>query len=161
MNVQARPGISTAHRVRVLRALGLTPWVLRTPAGTPPVDAAVVPALTAQAASACVLVLPQEVGAAEHDMLARALAATDAAFAQAPQVNLRDGELAGVPAATAYLVFGEAQAHALGRCLDAAALQHAQIVLVDAPSALLADASAKRRLWTALRRLRRVLAASD
>ena len=36
-----------------------------------------------------------------------------------------------VPAAKAYLVFGEAQAHALGRALPAAVMQRAQIVLAD------------------------------
>lgn len=161
MNALARPSISAAHRARVLRALGLMPWVRREQGGAPLAHAEAAPVLAAAAASAFVLVLPQDVGAPERDMLARALAAADVMFAQAPQVSPRDGELLDVPVAAAYLVFGQAQAHALGRCLDAAALQRAQIVLVDAPSALLVDAAAKRRLWTALRGLRRMTAASD
>jgi hypothetical protein len=55
-------------------------------------------------------------------------------------------------------VFGEAQAHALGRGLPVAVLQRAQIVLVDDLAQVLAEAGAKRRLWGALRRLRRTLA---
>jgi hypothetical protein len=70
-------------------------------------------------------------------------------------VSVRDGQLLEVPAADAYLVFGEAQAHALGRTLAAEVLQRAQIVLVDALATVLTEPAAKRRLWTALRRLRR------
>ena len=53
------------------------------------------------------------------------------------------------------VAFGQAQAHALGRELPSAVLNAAQIVLADEPAVLLAGA-AKRRLWTALRQLRRV-----
>ena len=62
-----------------------------------------------------------------------------------------------VPHARAYLVFGAPQAHALGRELPAQVVQQAHIVLADEPAALLA-AAAKRRLWQALRSLRKALA---
>ena len=62
------------------------------------------------------------------------------------------------PAARAYLVFGEGQAHALGRKLPTEVMQRAQIVLVDEPSHVLLQAASKRRLWIALRTLRRALA---
>jgi ABC-type lipoprotein export system ATPase subunit len=66
-----------------------------------------------------------------------------------------------VPEARAYLVFGEAQAHALGRALPAAALHRAQIMLADEPATVLTSAAAKRRLWNALRNVRRALATAD
>jgi len=64
-----------------------------------------------------------------------------------------------VPRAPAYLVFGQAQAHALGRALTAEAMHDAHIVLADAPAEILAQAAAKRRLWLAMRTLRRALGA--
>ena len=64
-----------------------------------------------------------------------------------------------VPHAPAYLVFGQAQAHALGRALPAQVMRDAHIVLADAPADILAQSVAKRRLWQALRTLRRALAA--
>ena len=74
------------------------------------------------------------------------------------RVTVSGGQLAaGVPEARAYLVFGEAQAHALGRTLPAAAMHQAQIVLADEPALILTSGSAKRRLWSALRSLRRAL----
>ncbi|MEY2159030.1 hypothetical protein [Rhodanobacter sp. FW106-PBR-LB-2-11] len=76
-------------------------------------------------------------------------------------VTVSGGRLAGeVPVARAYLVFGETQAHALGRALPAAVMRDAQIVLADEPALVLARAEAKRRLWNALRSLRRALAAA-
>lgn len=72
------------------------------------------------------------------------------------------GQLAiDVPEARAYLVFGEAQAHALGRKLPAAVLHRAQIVLADEPALVLTSAAAKRRLWNALRSVRRALATME
>ena len=67
----------------------------------------------------------------ELDLLGRALNACGAALARAPRVTVSAGQLHDVPAASAYLVFGEAQAHALGRGLPVAVMQRAQIVLVD------------------------------
>ena len=64
-----------------------------------------------------------------------------------------------VPHAPAYLVFGQAQAHALGRALPASVMRDAHIVLADTPAEILAQANSKRRLWQALRTLRRALAA--
>jgi hypothetical protein len=63
-----------------------------------------------------------------------------------------------VPRAQAYLVFGEAQAHTLGRALPSDVMRDAHIVLADAPADLLRQAAAKRRLWQALRSMRRALA---
>lgn len=158
MNVLQRPSVSAAHRARVLRALGVTPWVRRSaPAAAPgptfDVRDRVVDASTS--GCHCVLVLPQESDARELDLLDRALASCGPALAHAPRVLVCDGQLAGVPTADAYLVFGEAQAHALGRTLAAEVLQRAQIVLVDALATVLIEPAAKRRLWMALRRLRR------
>jgi hypothetical protein len=83
-------------------------------------------------------------------------------LARAARVTVKDGQLAGdVPEARAYLVFGEAQAHALGRTLPPAVMHRAQIVLADEPALVLTRADAKRRLWSALRTLRRGLAATD
>ena len=83
-------------------------------------------------------------------------------LARAARVMVRDGQLdAGVPEARTYLVLGQTQAHALGRELPAAVMQQAQIVLADEPAQLLRDGAAKRRLWSALRSLRRVLATAE
>lgn len=147
------------HRARVLRALGVTPWVRRAP---PP---AVVPArdepVAAAGSVACVVVLPQGCGTRELDLVGRALGACGAVLARAARVTVSAGQLAGeVPVARAYLVFGETQAHALGRALPAAVMRDAQIVLADEPALVLARAEAKRRLWNALRSLRRALAAA-
>ncbi len=106
------------------------------------------------------VVLPQHASVRELDLLGRALNTCGAALARAGRVRVRNGELTQVPAAAAYLVFGEPQAHALGRALTPATLQGAQIVLVDELALVLTDAGAKRRLWCALRSLRRTLAAA-
>jgi hypothetical protein len=163
MNAAARQPADAAHRARVLRALGVTPWQRR---GAPAVAVAQAgqadaPAAAAAAGVACVAVLPQGCSARELDLLGRALATCGAALARAARVTVSDGQLAAdVPEARAYLVFGEAQAHALGRALPAAAMHQAQIVLADEPALLLTSAGAKRRLWNALRSVRRTLAAA-
>ncbi|KRE88580.1 hypothetical protein ASG87_08335 [Frateuria sp. Soil773] len=154
-----------SHRARVLRALGVAPWVLRAPgqgaamaasvsAGEPPgTDAAPVPAL------ACAVVLPGGCATRELDLLGRALTAYGAGLARAARIAVADGQVAGpLPQVRAYLVFGEAQARALGRDLPAAAMAQAQIVLADEPPQILATAAGKRRLWSAMRQLRRALA---
>lgn len=158
MSAQTHPATDADHRSRVLHALGLTPWVRRVPAaGT----TAGTGAASASDLVACVVVLPDACSARELDLLGRALSACGATLARAARVTVRNGELAaGVPLARAYLVLGEAQAHALGRALSAAAMQQAQIVLADEPALLLSRADAKRRLWSALRTLRRGLAGS-
>ncbi|WP_343160854.1 hypothetical protein [Rhodanobacter sp. L36] len=108
---------------------------------------------------ACVIVLPQGCSTRELDLLGRALNACGAALARAGRVMVQAGKpLADVPEARAYLVFGEPQAHALGRALSAAAMHRAQIVLADEPALVLTSAAAKRRLWNALRNVRRALA---
>ena len=115
----------------------------------------------AAAGSTCVVVLGEGSSTRELDLLNRALSACGAALARAARVTVNAGQLHEVPAASAYLVFGEAQAHALGRGLPVAVLQRAQIVLVDDLTQVLTDAGAKRRLWGALRRLRQTLAAAS
>ncbi|MGP1667744.1 MAG: hypothetical protein ACTS5I_17965, partial [Rhodanobacter sp.] len=147
-----------------LRALGMVPWVRR---GLPETIAAAVPAdgavdaVDAVDAVACVMVLPSGAGTRELDLLGRALSAAGATLARAARVMVSAGQLAAeVPAAGAYLVFGEAQAHALGRGLPASVMQHAQIVLADELSQVLTQAAAKRRLWLALRTLRRAPASA-
>lgn len=160
MNVPACPGISAAHRARVLRALGVTPWVRRSTQGSPTIDAQTVAAPDAGLVLGdCVVVLPAGCSTRQLDFLGRALNACGTLLARAARVTLQDGELTRVPEVRAYLAFGEVQAQALGRALSAAALQQAQIILADDLALALTDAGAKRRLWSALRNLRRTLAA--
>ncbi|HWU76320.1 MAG TPA: hypothetical protein VN043_07435 [Rhodanobacter sp.] len=156
--VNTHPPAHADHRSRVLHALGLTPWVRRVPAVRTENGAGAAPASDLVE---CVVVLPDGSSARELDLLGRALSACGATLARAARVTVSKGELAGgVPLARTYLVLGEAQAHALGRALPAAAMQQAQIVLADEPALLLTRADAKRRLWGALRTLRRALAGS-
>lgn len=158
MNSPARPLVSTAHRARVLRALGITPWTRRAPVRAPAPDDTAQAAVEVVASGACVVVLGEHNSTRELDLLGRALNAGGATWARAARVTVRDGQLPGVPAASAYLVFGAAQAHALGRSLPVEVMQSAQIMLVDDLAQVLTDAGAKRRLWSALRRLRQTLA---
>lgn len=150
-----------SQRVRALRVLGVTPYALRmqeaVPAvpEAPPLPVEVAPA----AAAACAVLLPAGCATRELDLLGRALTSYGAELARAARITVRDGQLtAAAPPVRAYLVFGEAQAHALGRELTAAQLAQAQIMLVDEPAQVLGTAPGKRRLWTALRQLRRALA---
>lgn len=160
MNAIARQHADAAHRARVLRALGVTPWQRRSAPAVAVADAGQEHAPAVATGVACVVVLPQGCSARELDLLGRALATCGAALARAARVTVSGGQLAdGVPGARAYLVFGEAQAHALGRALPAAVMHQAQIVLADEPALLLTSAGAKRRLWNALRSVRRALAA--
>jgi hypothetical protein len=109
--------------------------------------------------ASCVVLLPDGCAARELDLLGRALAAYGPGLARAGRITVRDGRpVAAVPPVRAYLVFGQAQAHALGRELPAAVMNQAQIVLADEPHEVLATGAGKRRLWTALRQLRRALA---
>jgi hypothetical protein len=149
---------AATHRSRLLRALGVTPWVRRDAPSMPsaPIHEATPAAETA--AGHCVVLLPAGCEPRALDLLGRALTAFGPALARAARLEVRDGRLAAAPLAKAYLVFGEAQAHALGRELPAAMLQQAHIVLADEPGAVHASAAGKRRLWNALRSLRRALA---
>jgi hypothetical protein len=166
MNQPMRQSVSASHRTRVLQALGVTAWVRRVPPGD---TAAVsepgraVDAVTDLTAGvACVVVLPEGCSARELDLLGRAFNAFGAVLARAARVTVSGGQLAAdVPEARAYLVFGDAQAHALGRTLPPAVMHRAQIVLADEPVLVLTRADAKRRLWSALRSLRRGLATAD
>ena len=143
----------------VNRLLGLSPMRLRArgpmmagsvtvEAGEPAVD---------MSGTACVLILPAGCSPAALDMLGRAVQAYGPTLARAARIEVRDGRLPDVPAARAYLAFGSEQAQALGRELPAAVLAAAEVVLVDPPMALQANGAAKRRLWTAMRTVRRVL----
>jgi hypothetical protein len=150
---------AVAHRGRVLRALGLTPWQRRQVADVEALVADEVPP-SAAASADCVVLLPAGCDARELDLLGRALTSGGSALARAARVKVQPGEEEiAVPQARAYLACGEAQAHALGRSLPMQVTAQAQIVLVDEPARLLGDAAAKRRLWIALRTLRRSLAA--
>lgn len=154
---QSVPG---SHRTRVLQALDITPWVRRAPPRETPGDGtAAQPLAGAGSDVACVVVLPEQCSARELDLIGRALSACGAGIARAARIRTSHGQLGtDVPEAPAYLVFGEAQAHALGRSLPVAVMQRAQIVLADEPALVLGSAAAKRRLWSALRSLRRTLA---
>jgi hypothetical protein len=147
---------SPAHRARVLRALGVVAWRRRGAAAEQPVE------LSAQPASAnanVVVVLPQGCSVRELDLLGRSLSAFGPQLARAPRIEARGDETMQVPHAPAYLVFGQAQAHALGRVLPAQVMRDAHILLADTPADILVQAAAKRRLWQALRTLRRALGA--
>ncbi|HEY8586489.1 MAG TPA: hypothetical protein VIL60_07115 [Rhodanobacter sp.] len=162
MSAPARQPVDAAHRDRVLRALGVTPWVQRAVSvGTGVSFHADLSAHGAVTGHRCVVVLPSGCSTRELDLVGRALVAGGAAFARAARITVSDGELKDVPAARAYLVFGEAQAHALGRALPVATMQQAQIVLADEPGMVLTRAESKRRLWSALRTVRRALAAAE
>jgi hypothetical protein len=141
------------RRQRLLRVMGITPWHLRTRAAAPAPER--VPANGAAPAgqAACVVVLPAGASERELDLVGRALRAWGPATGRAPRLEAGEQGLGPVPVARAYLVFGEAQARALGRDLPAAVMSAAQIVLVDTPAAILKDPAAKRRLWNGLRAL--------
>lgn len=159
MSAMAHVQAGSGHRARVLRALGVTPWVRRATSTVQDTAGPVESAPAAEVASGdCVVLLPAGGEARALDLLGRALTAFGPSLARAARIEVRDGKLAAPPLARAYLIFGEGQAHALGRELPAATLQQAHIVLVDEPAAILASGAAKRRLWTALRSLRRALA---
>jgi hypothetical protein len=146
---------SPAHRTRVLRALGVVPWRRRVMAAMPELSIAE-PAADYAANAAVVVVLPPGCAVREHDLLGRALCAFGPQLARAARVEASD--TMQVPHARAYLVFGQAQAHTLGRALPADVMRDAHIVLVDAPAEILGQAAAKRRLWQALRSVYRALA---
>ncbi|GLQ90411.1 hypothetical protein [Dyella flagellata] len=152
---------SPAHRARVLRALGVVAWQRRAVSEAEPAQPAAKPIETqpAPANAGVVVVLPPGCAVRELDLLGRALSAFGAQLTRAPRIEALDGEAMQVPHAPAYLVFGQAQAHALGRGLPAQVMRDAHIVLADAPAEILTQASAKRRLWQAMRALRRALAA--
>ncbi len=159
MSELSSPAAAISQRSRVLAALGVVPWVRHTrgtrAAAVPP--DAVAPFATGERV-ACVVVVAEGCSTRELDLLGRALNACGATLARAARLTLRNGELDGpVPDAAAYLVFGEAQAHALGRRLPATSMQRAHIVLADELASLLTSAAAKRRLWSALRTMRRAL----
>ncbi|MDQ6646410.1 MAG: hypothetical protein M3Y93_04135 [Pseudomonadota bacterium] len=146
------------HRARILRALGVMPWLRRSVA---PVVNSESSTSATTADVGCVVILPEVCTTRELDLLGRALNACGASIARAPRIRARGGELTDdVPEARVYLVFGDAQAHALGRALPSAVMNQAQILLADDPALVLTHAGAKRRLWSALRSLRRALASS-
>lgn len=150
--------VATGRRQHVLRALGITPWVQRQPGGA----AAPAAASNATAPSGrCVVLIPAGSDTRAMDLLGRALNACGVELARAGRISVSDGQLgAPVPHAPVYLAFGQAQAHALGRELPAAVMSQAHIALVDEPAQLLTSADSKRRLWAALRQVRRALAAA-
>ena len=158
MSAALRQPVSPSQRSRMLRELGVTPWVQRV--ARTALAPAIAPAVDIAAGVACVVVLADGGSTRELDLLGRLLNACGATLARAARVRVIDGQLtAEVPHARAYLVFGEAQAHALGRSLPAAVMHQAQIVLADELSLVLNRSDAKRRLWSALRNLRRALVA--
>ncbi len=149
------------HRGRLLRALGITPWVRRNVAAATVAEPAAQEASFAAAAGECVVLLPAGCTPRELDLVGRALMSCGPIVARAPRIEVSHGRLPAAPEARAYLVFGEAQAHALGRELPAAVLSRAHIVLADEPGGVLSSGAGKRRLWNALRSLRRALSSSS
>jgi hypothetical protein len=150
---------SDAHRERLLRALGVVPWRLRAVASAQPEPAPAVAAGLPVEAGAAVVVLPSGCAVRELDLIGRVLYAFGPQLARAARIEAGDSDTMQVPHARAYLVFGQAQAHALGRALPAEVMRDAHIVLADAPAEVLGHAASKRRLWHALRSMRRALAA--
>lgn len=150
---------SPVHRARILRALGVVPWRMRAvEAATPAEHAAALQLQPTTTDANVVVVVPRGCAVRELDLLGRALSAFGPQLARAPRIEAQNDEPMQVPHAAAYLVFGQAQAHALGRVLSAEVMRNAHIVLADAPAEILAQADSKRRLWQALRALRRALA---
>ncbi|UPG93420.1 hypothetical protein [Luteibacter aegosomatissinici] len=152
--------VSPARRERLLKVMGVTPWRLR--------DVGAGAAVAGDRHHAvneggqgdrvpCVVVLPAGASERELDLVGRALRAFGPVMGRAARLEAGERGLGHVPVAAHYLVFGEAQARALGHELPAAVMSAAQIVLVDPPAALVADAAAKRRLWNGLRALGRSL----
>jgi len=135
--------------------MGVTPWSLRV--GEPVVDAAAANDETPGERAACVVILPSGSSERELDLVGKALRAFGPLTARAARLSVGPSGLGHVPVAATYLVFGEAQAHALGHELPASVLSAAQIVLVDPPALIVAEAAAKRRLWNGLRALGRAL----
>lgn len=149
------------HRRRALRALGVTPYGLRASFRSEPVRSAdddareVVQAPIATHTCACVLVMPGDCGERERQLVERIMRVIGGVFADAARVDVTAGEVTMVPAARAYLAFGKAQAHALGRALPTDVMAAAEVLLLDAPDVLF-TAAAKRRLWQAISGLRRL-----
>ncbi|TAL74052.1 MAG: hypothetical protein EPN56_09055 [Rhodanobacter sp.] len=149
------------HRGAVLHALDIVPWRLRQPAAATVPMAADAAVGVANEVARCVVLLPARVGTRELDLLGRALIAAGPALARAARIRVpEDANEVAMPQAAAYLACGDAQAHVLGRSLPAQVTAAAQIVLVDPLDRLLHDGAAKRRLWMALRTLRRALTAA-
>jgi hypothetical protein len=151
-----------SRRRAALQAMGITPWALRERAQAQPESVAIGSAAAvmheAPPHGRCVVLLPAGADARALDLLGRALTACGAEIARAGRISVADGQLSDtVPHAPVYLVFGQAQAHALGRDLPAAVMSEAHIALVDEPGPLLFGADGKRRLWAALRQARRAL----
>jgi hypothetical protein len=147
----------SARRAQVLRALGVTPWRLRAVAAPEPSQLDVAPS-PASGGVDCVVLVPAGCSARQLDLLGRAFCSFGPALARAARIEV-GSEAVRIPHARAYLVLGEAQAHALGRDLPAEVMHRAHIVLADPPAEVLAGGAGKRRLWSALRNLRRALAA--
>lgn len=150
------------QRARILRALGVTAYRLRTHAvdETSPLPDEI-PMVTAVAgAVALVTLLPAQADARHLDLVGHALQSFGAHFARAPRIRVASGRaMQAIPPAHIYLVFGRDQAQALGREVPAAQVDAAQVLLVDAPEQLQC-ANGKRELWRALKRARRALAAA-
>ncbi|MBE1158833.1 hypothetical protein [Dyella acidiphila] len=149
---------SSAHRSRLLHALGVVPWQRRM-AATTAAPVATVADAEPLAHADVVVVVPKGCSVRELDLLGRALYAFGPQLARAARIEASADDALQVPHAQAYLVFGQAQAHTLGRALPAAVMRDAHIVLADAPADVLGQAAAKRRLWQALRSVRRALQA--
>lgn len=152
---------AVSRRHAVLHALGITPWVLREPSSGEAVAPDAAAATQAVGVASCVVLIPAGSDTRAMDLLGRALNAAGAELARAGRISVAEGNVsAPVPHAPVYLVLGQAQAHALGRELPGAVMSQAHIAMADEPGQLLVAAESKRRLWTALRQVRRALAAS-
>jgi DNA polymerase III psi subunit len=154
------PAVPAERREHLLKAMGVIPWRLRAAAPVAEAIGAGNDVAPQGDRVPCVVVLPAGASERELELVGRALRAFGPVMGRAARLEAGERGLGHVPAAAHYLVFGEAQARALGHELPAAVMSAAQIVLVDTPSALIADAAAKRRLWNGLRALGRSLGRS-
>ena len=146
-----------ARRQRLLRVMGVTPWSLRASDASSVVQGGAANDGLPGERVACVVVLPADASERELELVGKALRAFGAVTARAARLLAGPAGLGHVPVAATYLVFGDAQAHALGHELPASVMSAAHIVLVDPPALIVSDAAAKRRLWNGLRALGRAL----
>jgi hypothetical protein len=151
-------------RTRRLHAMGVQPFRLRGAATDAPIrelaadnGAPAQPTRSIVIQAPCVLVLPHGCDRRQLDLVGRAMHAFGPDFARAPRVVTDAGGIADTPpVASAYVVFGELQAHALGHVLPADVMRQAEVVLLATPDRL-SEGTAKRQLWLALKALRRRL----
>lgn len=139
------PSRTDGQRLRRLTAMGLQPWVLRD-------------AVSRTDSLRCVVIVPAAALAdtRQRQLIDLAVACLGLPDTAVMHLTVRDNRLTATAAATpAYLVFGQAQAQALGSASSTDQLKRACIALVDEPAQLLRTPVRKRDLWLAVKAVRR------